>query len=497
MTAREATRPVALMLAALVVVLLVALALGVVAARAPDSAGQPAESATIPVQQRTLSCLALPDGARSRVLAVGAPDLPAAGAEAGRATVRGPGIRLDEPGGWAVLDRPGAGRAGPPLVQLAAAGAAAPTVSAVEASLALDGSGGGLAVQRCAEPARRWWFVGAGSTPSRDGTLLLSAPAGTDAVVDVVLRGPEGVLPAVRTEDLRVDAGDVVALTLSDVVAGTDDVAVEVEASQGRVVAALADTWGGGLRPQGTDWLPAAAAPARTVLVPGIVSTGTAPLLVVANPQEQSVVARPALVTGNGRASVPGAESVQVPAGGVATVPLPKPVDPGTSVEVRADGPVTAAVRLDDGSDVGLPAGAPPLAGVAAVPLGLGAVPAAPTLTLAAVLVDPDTRAVRSRSVRLGGFSEDGQQLGAGRVEVPAGTSLELDPGRALDLPRGRLRDLAYLLVEPGAAGAAAVPLVGAVTLRGPAGLAVLPLQALVTEVTIPALVPRVVPPGT
>ncbi len=493
MTPRGAARAVGVALPAL----MVALALVLVSGRAPDSARRPAEPATVPVEQRTLSCLALPDGARSRVLAVGIPDLPGAGADLGPAMVRGPGLSLDEPGAWTVLDRPGAGRAGPPLVQLTAAGAAAPTVSAVEASLALDGSGGGLAVQRCAEPARRWHFVGAGSTPSRDGTLLLSAPAGTDAVVDVVLRGPEGVLPAVRTEDVRVGDGDVVALTLSDVVAGTDDVAVEVEASQGRVVAALADTWAGGLSAQGTDWLPAAAAPARTVLVPGVVDTRTAPLLVVANPGQQSVVARPALVAGSGRVSVPGAESVQVPAGGVATVPLPKRVEPGTSVEVRADGPVTAAVRLDDGADVALPPGAAPLTGAAVVPLGLGAVTATPTLTLAAVLVDPDTRAVRSRTVRLAGYSEDGQRLAAGRVELPAGTSVQVDLLRTLDLPRSRLRNLAYLLIEPSAAGVATVPLVGAVTLRGPAGLAVLPLQSLVTDVTIPALVPQVVPPGS
>lgn len=457
-------------------VLAAAGALTLVGLRAPDSVLEPAAPRAMPVDERTLTCFGLPGSPAPRSLA------------AGPGRVEAPGIR-PVVGGWDVTTLPARNRGD---VDVKATGSAAPSVSAVSALRAPPAAGAGLATQQCAEAARRWWFVGAGSGTGRDGTILLHAPAGVDAVVDILLRGPDGVLDAVGTDDLRVAAGETVAVRLSRVVAGTDDVAVEVTASQGRVVAALADTWSGGVEARGTEWLPASAEPATTVLVPG--AEGPA-VLVVANATAGSVVARPTLMTSSGRAVLAGAELLQVSAGGVATVELPGSVRPGTSVEVRADGAVTAAVRTETGSDVALPTAAPDLSGPTIVPLDVGASAPDPGLVVAAELVDPDEQEVVSRTVNVAGFDESGVRVGSGRLRVDAGTSVAVDLGDVLGLPPADLEELAYAVLDPAEGGADAVPVVAGLELRGPDGHSVLPLRTPVTAVTVPVLVPRVVPP--
>jgi len=465
---------------ALVPVLAAGAALALVGLREPDSRPEPAAPATMPVDERTLTCFGLPGGPVPRSLAAGPGRVEAPGIDTGL----DPGV-----GGWDVTTLPASNRA---AVDVAATGLAALTMTGVSALRAPPAAGAGLATQQCAEPARRWWFVGAGSGTVRDGTILLRAPAGVDAVVDVLLRGPDGVLNAVGTDDLRVGAGETVAVRLSRVVAGTEDVAVEVIASQGRVVAALADTWGGGVEPQGTEWLPASAEPAATVLVPGV--EGPAVLL-VANATDASVVARPTLMTSSGRAVVPGAESVQVNAGGVGTIELPGSVRPGSTVEVRADGAVTAAVRTQTGADVALRTGAADLAGPTVVPLDVGAAARDGALVVAAELVDPNEQEARSRAVEVAGFDESGARVGSGRLRVDAGTSVAVDLGDVLGLAPADLGELAYAVLDPAKADAVAVPVVASLELTGPGGSSVLPLRSPVTTVTVPALVPRVVPP--
>ena len=465
---------------ALAPVLAAGVALTLVGLRAPDSGLELAAPATRPVDERTLTCFGLPGAPVPRSLAAGPGRVEAPGIDPGLDT----GV-----GGWDVTTLPPENRG---EVDVAATGSAAPSVTAVSALRAPPTAGAGLAIQQCAEPARRWWFVGAGSGTVRDGAILLRAPAGVDAVVDVLLRGPDGVLDAVGTDDLRVGAGETVAVRLSRVVAGTDDVAVEVIASQGRVVAALADTGGGGVEPQGTEWLPASAEPATTVLVPGV--EGPA-VLVVANVTDASVVARPTLMTSSGRAVAADAESVQVSAGGVATVELPGSVRPGTTVEVRADGAVAVAVRTQTRADVALPTGAADLAGPTVVPLDVGAAARDPALVVAAELVDPDEQEVRSRTVKVAGFNESGKPVGSGRLRVDAGTSVAVDLGDVLGLAPADLAELAYAVLDPAERSAAAVPVVASLELTGPGGSSVLPLRSPVTTVTVPALVPRVVPP--
>jgi len=480
-------------LALLVPVLVAAVALAGVALRAPDRVPAAPTARSAPVDARTVTCFTLPGSRAASGLVVGTVDVPGPRGEVGAARVGVPGVvepdlSLDAVGGWATATLPGS-RSG--SVDLEARGGAAPGLVAYGAVRAPDDLGGGLAVQQCAEPARRWWFVGAGSTAARGGAVVLHAPDDAGAVVDVVVRGEQGVLASAGGEDVRVGAGATEVLPLDELAAGASDVAVDVDASQGQVVAAVADTWGEGLEPEGTDWVPASTEPARAVVVPGVVDTGSTPVLVVANGGSRTVVARPSLLSEAGRVAPPDADSVRVPAGGVATVRLPRELDETGAVEVRADGPVTASVRIGADDDVAHPSGAAPLDEAAVLPVDLGApVDTDVGLRLGVLLVDPDSQRVRTRGVRLTGFDADGAEVAAGSVRLGAGTALDVDLAEVLGVPARDLGDLAYVLVDATARDAVGAPLVGAAVVEAESGIAVQPLRPLVPEVSVPALVP-------
>lgn len=494
--ARRRTPPSRLLM--LMPLLTVVAALGLAAARPPDSVLTTPPARPVPVEARTLTCFELPDGAARSTVAVGLADvgeLPGGSGDSSRSTLDAPLLDLNSPGAWTTRTL-SAQRGGRPRdVVITADGPAAAGLDAFSADVAEPGGGNGLAVQHCAEPARGWWFVGAASTSTRSGAIVLHAPAEDEAVVDIVLRGPDGLLDAVGSQDIRVDAGSTVTLPLTDLVAGADDVAVEVRTSQGRVAAAVAETG-----PAGTEWLPAARTPAQTLLVPGIGGASGArgeAVLLVANPRERSVVARPTLVTETGRTTLSGVESVQVPGAGVAAVDLPPDLAAGSTIELRADAPLTASVRSVTGSDVATAAGAMALDGPAVVPVDLGAdaaVSPATALTVSALLVDPEAQTVRSRAVVFRGADADGATLGTGSLELDAGTSRAVDLDEVLGLSDGAAADLDYVVVRPSARGAETAPVVGSLSVTSSRGLSVLPLRSLVTTLTGPVLVPQVVP---
>ncbi len=357
------------------------------------------------------------------------------------------------------------------------------------------GAGGGLAVQRCAAPARQWWFVGAGSSTERDSTLVLSNVDGTDAVVDVTLRTADGVAETVGTDGVRVRAGETVTMRVSGEVAGEDEVAIEVDATQGRVVAGVADDWSGGVDSLGSDWLPASPAPATSVLLPGVVDPGPRSALVVANPTDTTTPVRLSVVDESGTFVPTGRQSrLTLPAGSLTSVPLPDDIGDAAAVLVEADTPVQATARVASGSDIGYAVAAPDLDDAAVVPLDLGdsTEDVDVSVQLSALLEDgTDDAATRTATVT--GYTEDGSETGRARVEVLAGTAQLVEPQDALRLTRPELADTAYLVVAPH--GRSAAPLVGTTVMRGTDGqVAVLPLDPGLVRVQTPVLVPSVVP---
>lgn len=484
-------------------VLVAAAALAMVGLRpAAPVVAEPESPAHRVVGPDAMSCPALPpaaDGAGSP-RAVGAVVPDSNGLRPGQLVVRpatGAGAAA------LTLDRPGTWRS----TVLAADEAADLTVT-VSDGLAVGAaayvlqrpSDGGLALQRCAAPARRWWFVGAGSSASRESTLVLVNLDEADAVVDVELRGADGPLEANGTDGLRIPPGERVNLALSALVAGEHEVAIDVAAVQGRVVAAVADEWSGVGGGDGSDWLPASPPPATAVLLPGLQDPDRASRLVIANPSDTATPVDVSVVDDSGTFAPTGGPQVLVPAAGVVSVRLPD-LGQGSGLLVEADVPVNAAVRVGAGpqisgdADIGYAVQGPPLDGPAVVPVDLGR-RTRPRLHLAASLAaGAGAETPPARTVTITAYDAFGTRLASADVEVAAATALVIDPRRDIDVDASDRAATAYLVVTPDRPAPGAGALVATAELRDAAGgLAMFPLETGLVRVTVPVVTATVVP---
>ncbi|MGW0478222.1 DUF5719 family protein [Nonomuraea sp. NPDC003214] len=225
---------------------------------------------------------------------------------------------------------------------------------------ALSGARRGLAGVRCAEPAAETWLVGPGPA-NAEVTLHLTNAAKTPAMADVQVWAAEGLVSGEAGLGLEVAPGKSRKIDLRDLAPSADVMAVSVTSLVGRVaVAASAAPETGG-----ADWLPAAAAPATKVVVPGIPGGGGRRELLVAAPGEADATVRITAVTEGSRYAMKGRESVDVPAGGVLAIDVTTGIG-GESAGLVLDStaPVVAGVVITGTGgrqDVAYTAGTPPL----------------------------------------------------------------------------------------------------------------------------------------
>ena len=355
-------------------------------------------------------------------------------------------------------------------------------------------------------PARQWWFVGAGSSAERESTLLLANVDPGPAVVDVVVSGTAGRLDTTGTDGVRIPAGGQAALPLSGLAAGAGEVAIDVEATEGRVVAAVADDWSG-FEAAGSDWVPASPPPARSLLVPGVLDPEPGSRLVVANPGEAATPVDVSLLDDTGTFVPTGSPRLVVPAGGVVSVRLPD-VGTGAALLVEAAVPVTATARVRTDADVAYASAAVALDGAAVVPVALGdtlrkaglrlqlasplaSLPAEPSGTAGPGATAP------ARSVTVSAYDAGGARLASNKVEVAAGAATTVDPVADLRLDAGDRGATGYLVVTPDDPPAGAGPLTAVAVLLDPDGQqALLGLSTGLQQVVVPVLTPSVVPRG-
>jgi hypothetical protein len=324
-----------------------------------------------------------------------------------------------------------------------------------------------VAVQECLAPRAHWWFTGAGASLDHQSKLVMTNTDPGRAVVDVTLRGPAGeVEEAVGVRGLTVQPGETVTVPMVEVAPQNDEITVEVSASRGRVVAAVADQVAEGAgTPTGTEWLPAAAPPDREVVLSGTPTLAGARTLVVANPSSTRQALVEVLVAGADGAFAPteGAE-ISVPPGSVATSDLSAALGTETAaVLLRSNVPVTGAVRSTVGSDVTYAGAVSPLTGPAAAVLD------GPGATVQVTAGD------QAATATVTAFTEDGDDVGSKKLEATTRGTVEWKVPRAAD----------YVLVEPERGQVS-----GAVILTGPAGVSTVPLRDLPLTLTRPAVVP-------
>lgn len=333
------------------------------------------------------------------------------------------------------------------VVEVQGVGTLAPGLAAFAGTTGSRAAGAGLAVAPCRPAARSWWFVGAGATVQHASTVVITNPDPADAIASIDIVGPDGPLEAVGTSGLVIPPGDSVAVDLTTVVALRDDLAIDVEASQGRVVVTVLDRFRDGVAPAGTEWLPAATTPTEVVTIPVAGTDGDRTLLVT-NPGPRSAEVEAAVSDADGTFTPAGLGTVEVAPQSVATLQLPRTLggDP-LSVRLSSTVAITATLRTTAPGpvpDVEYAAASRPLSGPAAVPLHNGLT----QLVLTGVDPQSDSSAV------VESYRRDGSLLSAVPVDVPAGTTQAV--GR---FARGSSGPPAYVVVSPqqGALHASAV----------------------------------------
>lgn len=436
-----------------VLVAVLALALMAPAREAPRHAASAPDP--LPLVAQSLGCPAAP-GAGGAVRVASASDQ----SGKGRVVSAPVGTRRGRPvdvraGGTATVD------VGRPVLLTASEGLAPGLFGARVAQ------GARPAVGECTAAVAERWFAGVGAGGTHTSRLQLLNPDPGPAVAELTLWSTDGPLERIESRGLTVPGRSGADLELADIAPHRDELVMRIRVERGRLTASVADAYA----PDGTtavrDWVPATAAPAGELYLPGLPRSAEEHALTLVNPGD---------VEGRVTVQVVGRTSTFAPAD-VPEIRLP----PGRVVVTDLTDSLVAQLTGEDAS-LRLTSTVPVVAGMRSVVAGdlahlAAAEPESAEAPRAAVVPD------RGRSVLVLAGADR-----ASRVELRF-------PGSDGRTARLRLRpDVSHAVVIPGAARAAVVSgpgrFLGAVRTVAPGGVVVTPLRAL----TMTDLVPEVRP---
>ncbi|MBH5336659.1 hypothetical protein IHE55_18500 [Streptomyces pactum] len=164
-------------------------------------------------------------------------------------------------------------------------GRLAPGWSVQQTTTVDAGVGRGLLGAACTAPDTEFWFPAVSTASDRQDYVHLTNPDDRTAVVDLEMYGAEGETDAEAGEAIQVPGRSTVAVLLATLGERPEiNATLHVTVRTGRVGAAVqaADTNLGG------DWLPASAAPAPALVLPGIPKDATAVRLVAYAPGDDA-----------------------------------------------------------------------------------------------------------------------------------------------------------------------------------------------------------------
>ncbi len=272
---------------------------------------------------------------------------------------------IEVPGGQAQIEA--FGRELPPIVAFGDEGLA-PGLIADQWGRDPGGRGRGMASTSCAPAASEFWFVGGGAVAGRVTRIVLVNPDPTAAIVDVIIRGEDGVIDAPAGRGLVIKGESRLVVRLDVLAPGVAATAVQVLARTGRIGAAVDDEQRSGLSNVGTDWIPVAAPPATRVYVPGVVNGSGARVLSIAAPGGDDAIVNVRVITSEGTYAPAERSRVEVPADAVVALDMAPVLDgSAATLELTSDVPIVAGMRMFFGNETSFSAGAQPFSGPAAV----------------------------------------------------------------------------------------------------------------------------------
>ncbi len=326
----------------------------------------------------------------------------------------------------------------PPVV-VRARGGLAPGLVADQTARGRSGAGWGRASAACVAPAAEWWFVGGGGGAGRRTRLVLTNPESTPAQVDVTVYAGDGPVDTPGGQGVAVPAAGRTVLRVDALAPENFTTAIHVQGRIGRVAAALSDSEVAGLAARGVDWVPPAATPARSGLVPGVPS-GVGPReLLVLNPSERAAEVSIRLITPDATFAPAGVDRLEVPAGAVATVELTEALaEQPAAVVFSSDVPVTAGVRSRiPGPDRRVEQSWTAAAGALTGPGAVSGLPVSARTETALLLTAP--RAAGRVTVDLLPYAEPGAPARPVRrlpaISVPAGRTVQVPLPGVTDAP--------------------------------------------------------------
>jgi len=293
---------------------------------------------------------------------------------------------------------------------------------------------GTLAVAACQPPRASWWFTGAGAGLDHSANLRIANVDAGPAVLDLRVLGPDGEVDTVGTRGITLAPGDERTIPLDSIAPQTDDLALGVHATRGRVLASVEDNYSpvaGGAKSE--DYLRGDVDPSRVVRIAGIPTKAAQRTLLIANPDPGREAVVDIEAHGKaGRFLPAGLDTQTVPPGQILAVKLPAVVGAkaATSLELHSQIPVLGTVRSVAGNDTAVASPVPQVAEESVVPVVPG------------VGTELQLTAGRTKAqAQVTAYDAKGTELSKTTVDVPAQATVGWKPPKK--------KGMAYLDVAP------------------------------------------------
>lgn len=385
---------------------------------------------------------------------------PASGDTAGAATLSAVGgnktTTLTAPRSASLISAP----SGTTATEVSASGAMAEGLDAEQASTS------GVGEVRCTDPGSDLWFVGTGQAAGASSIrLYLINTDALAATVNVLITTDSGAVSTEAFSGITVPPHQTVTESLTAAVDGSQVVALNVISTAGRVAAAVLEG-----SPGSGTWLPEAAAPSTSVIIPGLSAASSEARLFIAVPGQTNASVSVTALSPQGRLKPFGSTLVSASASAASEFALSS-LGAGTdAIELTSDVPITAAVLVPG--------------------IGIGTVTSAvaPVSQQSVVAGNPVRGGYSTRVL----VSAPGASARVAVSTIPAtspATDVTVRSGRTVSIP---------VAVPSGARGTFAVvvtPLAGSgpvyaarVITSGGAVDSIIPLVSALTSVTLPAV---------
>ena len=332
----------------------------------------------------------------------------------------------------------------------------------------------GMGIVSCTHPGSDMWFIGAGTATGAPVTrLYLMNPGSLAAAVEVAMLTDSGVQQGLNAA-ITVGPGQYMWEDIAKFTGGSQVQALHVQTSSGQVAAAV---WQGPARGPGGTWLPQAAAPAKTVVVPGLTTASSAARLFIVVPGSADAQVTVKALTARGTYAPFGPAAQDAPSGAATSLSLTSLGTSAAAIVLTSNVPVTAGIAVP-GSGIGsFSAAAEPVTeqGIAAGnPVGHGTV---------SLLLSAPANAVTATVMAVPGAAVGQSSLPPPRtVQVAAHSTVAITVGP----PNGTRQPFA-IVVTPGT-GSGPLYAARVVTSGGPAGqvLSILPVRSALTQISLP-----------